>query len=47
MGRNLLDTPFTSREQAYGSAVAAGLWVLSVALLVILAAWSLDAPWSG
>lgn len=36
-----LDTPFTRRELAVGKYVAAGLWVLFAALMVLATAWSL------
>lgn len=39
-----LDTPFTRRELAVGRFVTAGLWMLLVALLALLAAWSFVPP---
>ncbi len=40
MSTRPLDTNFTPREMAFGGLVATTLWLLSIALLVTLTAWS-------
>lgn len=41
-----LDAPPTPRELAFGALIAAGLWVLTAALLAGLAVWCLTPFWA-
>lgn len=43
--RQSSNVAFTPRELLLGGYVAAALWLLSVALLVTLAAWSIGPGW--